>query len=244
MSVALFQKNNVITESACGNRFLFQGREYDYDTALYYFRNRWYEPETGRWLSPDPIGISGGLNLYAFCGNDPVNFVDPMGLAIVKNRTGRPVIVSGNIGDNRGTGSQYYAVIPPNLNGEDKAWGGSDNPISVYQFPGEAIAAYFGCPHTPIGVVTDIDFVPGYADAPYEDLNCNISALSPTKMFGSSDGIIGGIIYVLTQDESGNIVMEGDKWWWDSLKIGFFDLYYNRLGDGPRYFGYGGRLPF
>lgn len=79
MSIALFQKNKVITESACGNRFLFQGREYDYDTALYYFRNRWYEPETGRWLSPDPIGISGGLNLYSFCGNDPVNFIDPTG---------------------------------------------------------------------------------------------------------------------------------------------------------------------
>ncbi len=68
-----------IPESVYGNRFLFQGREYDYDTALYYFRARWYEPETGRWLSPDPIGISGGLNLYAFCENAPVNFVDPMG---------------------------------------------------------------------------------------------------------------------------------------------------------------------
>lgn len=32
------------------------------------------------WLSKDPIGISGGLNLYVFCGNNPVNFVDPMGL--------------------------------------------------------------------------------------------------------------------------------------------------------------------
>ncbi len=79
MSVALFQNKNHTSKSACGNRFLFQGREYDYDTALYYFRARWYEPETGRWLSPDPIGISGGLNLYAFCGNDSVNFVDPEG---------------------------------------------------------------------------------------------------------------------------------------------------------------------
>ncbi len=83
MSIALAANNDLITESVYGNRFLFQGREYDYDTALYYFRARWYEPETGRWLSPDPIGISGGLNLYAFCGNDPVNFVDPEGESFV-----------------------------------------------------------------------------------------------------------------------------------------------------------------
>ena len=70
---------SVISTSAYGNRFLFQGREYDYATQLYHFRARWYDTETGRWLSNDPIGISGGLNLYAFCSNDPVNFVDPSG---------------------------------------------------------------------------------------------------------------------------------------------------------------------
>ncbi|MBI9019938.1 MAG: RHS repeat-associated core domain-containing protein [Verrucomicrobia bacterium] len=69
-----------LTESAIGNRYMFQGREHDSATGLYYFRARWYDPVTGRWLSKDPIGISGGLNQYVFCGNNPVNFVDPMGL--------------------------------------------------------------------------------------------------------------------------------------------------------------------
>lgn len=41
---------------------------------------RWYDPVTGRWLSKDPIGISGGLNQYVFCGNNPVNSRDPLGL--------------------------------------------------------------------------------------------------------------------------------------------------------------------
>ena len=67
-------------QSAVGNRYLFQGREHDFTTGFTYFRARWYSPETGRWLSKDPIGIYGGLNLYAFCGNNPVNFVDPLGL--------------------------------------------------------------------------------------------------------------------------------------------------------------------
>jgi hypothetical protein len=41
---------------------------------------RGYDPITGRWLSNDPIGISGGLNQYVFCNNNPVNFRDPFGL--------------------------------------------------------------------------------------------------------------------------------------------------------------------
>ncbi len=62
------------------NRYLWNGREYAYATGLYYFRARWYDPVTGRWLSKDPIGISGGINLYVYCSNDPVNFRDPWGL--------------------------------------------------------------------------------------------------------------------------------------------------------------------
>lgn len=68
-----------LIRSAIGNRYTFQGREFSWTTGLYYFRARWYDPVTGRWLSKDPIGISGGLNLYAFCGNNPVNFIDPFG---------------------------------------------------------------------------------------------------------------------------------------------------------------------
>jgi len=70
---------SVIIASAYGNRYLFQGREYSTVTALYNFRARWYAPTIGRWLSKDPIGLEGGLNLYAFCGNDPLNYMDPFG---------------------------------------------------------------------------------------------------------------------------------------------------------------------
>jgi RHS repeat-associated protein len=69
-----------LTQSAVGNRYLWQGREYDFATGLYYFRARWYDPISARWLSKDPIGISGGLNMYAFCGNNSVNKTDPLGL--------------------------------------------------------------------------------------------------------------------------------------------------------------------
>ncbi len=70
-------------KSQISNRFLFQGREYSWATGLYNFRARWYDPETGRWLSKDPIGIAGGLNQYVAFGNSPVMFVDPEGLVVV-----------------------------------------------------------------------------------------------------------------------------------------------------------------
>jgi RHS repeat-associated protein len=73
--------NNPLTQSAIGNKILWQGREYSWNTGLYYFRYRFYDPITGRWLSNDPIGISGGLNQYAFCESNPLNFRDPRGLS-------------------------------------------------------------------------------------------------------------------------------------------------------------------
>jgi len=51
-------------------------------TDLYYMRNRWYEPRSGRFLSEDPVRLPGGMNQYTFAGNDPVNGRDPSGLLV------------------------------------------------------------------------------------------------------------------------------------------------------------------
>ncbi|NOT61949.1 MAG: RHS repeat-associated core domain-containing protein, partial [Acidobacteria bacterium] len=61
-------------------RFGYTGREHDPDTGLMYYRARWYSPETGRFVSEDPIGLAGGINLYAYVENDPFNSIDPSGL--------------------------------------------------------------------------------------------------------------------------------------------------------------------
>ena len=60
--------------------FRWQTRWYDAESGHYYFLHRYYDPRLGRWLSRDPIGETGGFNLYAYCGNDPVNRHDPLGL--------------------------------------------------------------------------------------------------------------------------------------------------------------------
>ncbi len=56
------------------------GTERDPDGSLF-MRMRNYDPDLGRFLQPDPIGLSGGqINLYLYCGNSPLNDVDPLGL--------------------------------------------------------------------------------------------------------------------------------------------------------------------
>jgi hypothetical protein len=45
-----------------------------------YYRARWYDPQQGRFVSEDPIGLRGGTNFYRYVGNDPLNHKDPFGL--------------------------------------------------------------------------------------------------------------------------------------------------------------------
>jgi RHS repeat-associated protein len=65
------------------NPYTYTGRELDPESGLYYYRARYYDPWAGRFLQEDPIGFEGGLNLYSYVQNDPLNFIDPMGLDFI-----------------------------------------------------------------------------------------------------------------------------------------------------------------
>jgi len=60
--------------------YLYTGREWDASVELNYHRNRYLSPDMGRWLSRDPIGLAGGLNLYGYVLNNPLTLIDPLGL--------------------------------------------------------------------------------------------------------------------------------------------------------------------
>ena len=62
------------------NPYTFTGREYDPETGLYYYRARYYDAKIGTFISEDPIGLAGGINLYSYVGLNPINWIDPFGL--------------------------------------------------------------------------------------------------------------------------------------------------------------------
>ena len=62
------------------NPFRFPGQYYDQETGLHYNYFRYYDPSTGRYVTPDPIGLEGRINLFAYVANNPLNFRDPVGL--------------------------------------------------------------------------------------------------------------------------------------------------------------------
>ena len=67
-----------VREETVANRFGFTGEQYDPVAGLYYLRARFYNPVIGRFIQEDTY-YGDGLNLYAYCGNNPVRYVDPSG---------------------------------------------------------------------------------------------------------------------------------------------------------------------
>ena len=111
------------------NPFRYRGYYYDVELDLYYLGSRYYDPYVGRFISPDAVyylGANGdlvGYNLYSYCSNNPVMYVDPSGHAILSVFVG--LGVAALIG--AGIGMASYAagqVIDCSISGDfDWSWG-------------------------------------------------------------------------------------------------------------------------
>jgi RHS repeat-associated protein len=65
--------------NAVSNPLRYPGQYFDQETGLHYNDRRSYDPDTGRYLTRDPIGLEGGINLYTYAAASPSNFTDPTG---------------------------------------------------------------------------------------------------------------------------------------------------------------------
>ncbi|KAA0260851.1 RHS repeat-associated core domain-containing protein, partial [Hafnia alvei] len=81
-----------------------QGQQYDEESGLHYNRHRYYDPTIGRYITQDPIGLDGGMNVYTYPHN-PLQIIDPLGLnpaagALAGGAVGGPVgaVIGGLIG--------------------------------------------------------------------------------------------------------------------------------------------------
>lgn len=152
----------LISTSAYGNRFMFQGHEYIAAVNLYDFRARAYSPDIGRFLQMDPIGFAGGNSLYRFVNNNPVTGTDPLGM------------------DTAGIQGMKVTYNPAGLN--------NVAPIEIQQF-GDAIMDYEA--FAVITTATLISVDPEVGAAAYEALttaNTSLTALSvvPLTMIANS----------------------------------------------------------
>ncbi|WP_230353967.1 RHS repeat-associated core domain-containing protein [Lelliottia sp. WAP21] len=80
------------------NPLRFQGQYFDEESGLHYNRYRYYEPESGRYISADPIGLAGGINQYAYAPN-PLSWIDPLGLKKCGNATGTKALPAPKLMD-------------------------------------------------------------------------------------------------------------------------------------------------
>jgi RHS repeat-associated protein len=123
----------------------FTGKGYDSDVGLYYFNARWYDADTGRFISEDPVGDPSNPNLYSYGRNNPLSFNDPTGLESTNPGNVSTNTTGGNYGwnngsggttpgENPGTGGPSWQ-IPGAMESKDKngnpiwIWGNLDNGI-------------------------------------------------------------------------------------------------------------------
>ncbi len=111
------------------NTYRFSSKEYHPNSGLVYYLYRYYEPNLQRWLNRDPIEEMGGINLYGFVGNDPLNGVDALGLW---NTCGHNSLLNSAFGKNESLKDDVKQWKDASKDTDDPSKGGQ-RPENSYQ---------------------------------------------------------------------------------------------------------------
>ncbi|MFK2821972.1 RHS repeat-associated core domain-containing protein [Arcobacter sp. YIC-80] len=203
--------NNVLSKSKYNNTITYTGRRYDVETDMYYYRNRMYSADLGRFISKDPKGYVDGMNLYTYVMNNPLKYLDPMGTTAYEK-----------FEDEYGRGTVSYSISGDtdsyNVTYEDNTGFGKNNDY-FYSFESSEVRvkennSYFG-------IINDISYSFEIKDShlPQDErspdrLTAHVAyrPLMDVLLFGENNPI----------DEKLNTVIAHEHIWWNDLSnIGF-----------------------
>jgi len=137
------------------NQIRFQGQYEDRETGLYYSWFRYYDPNSGTFITQDPLGIEGGWNVYGY-GENPINWIDPLGLEADKGPN-----------KNRHDAVGHFGVYVITINGEvykygiadlDRITGSSGLPTRLHQQV-RKLGEIYGHEHVTGVVIDDLGVV-------------------------------------------------------------------------------------
>ncbi len=96
--------------------YTFTAREFDPETGLHHYRRRTYNADTGTFLQEDPLGLAGeNINLYLYVGNNPVNFIDPLGLCACQRKTFSERVRDNFVETNKGVNEALSVPVAVSL---------------------------------------------------------------------------------------------------------------------------------
>jgi len=229
---------------AAANAIRFSSKYTDAETGLIWYGFRYLDPSTGRWLGRDPIEEQGGLNLYAFCGNDGINHWDYLGMEEDEG-------TSGGLLDHEETWQEWWRLFVKAAGGSMKkiaAWissGGQKRGYgsSTMGYPNNSAANSSGGVSRATGETQESGIVGGkrWTQAKFVDSKGNVTWVNTAEFSGGRKTVtLYGNTYTYASDQN-NVATSGSggATWSDALG-GFVDW---ATGAAPEHQSFGPDTP-